>query len=333
MGFPEVRLRRLRRTPALRRMVRETRLSVDALIYPIFVQAGIEERVPIPSMPGQLRWPVRELPRLARDVAAAGIPGLMIFGLPETKDDLGSGAYDPDGIVQRAVASIKDAVPDLVVIADTCLDEYTSHGHCGIVIDGEVDNDATLEFLARTAVSQAQAGADMVAPSDMMDGRVAAIRRALDEAGLQRVAIMSYAAKYASAFYGPFREAAECTPQFGDRKSYQMDPGNRREAIREILLDLDEGADIVMVKPALPYLDVLREVREIAEVPLAAFNVSGEYAMLKAAAANGWLDERAVVLEVLTSIARSGADLILTYHARDVACWLSERDYLRSGGE
>jgi porphobilinogen synthase len=293
-------------------------------IYPVFVDANAEVREEIHSMPGQFRWPLGSVSGLARDVASRGIPAVLLFGLPEAKDEMGSGAYADDGIVQRAVATIKDADPDLIVVADTCLDEYTSHGHCGIVRDGDVDNDATLELLARTAVSQADAGADMVAPSDMMDGRVAAIRSALDAAGHAAVPILSYAAKYASSFYGPFRDAADCAPQFGDRRSYQMDPANAREAIREVELDLAEGADMVMVKPALPYLDIVREVRSSFNVPVAAYNVSGEYSMLKAAVANGWLDERPAVMETLISIARAGADMIVTYHACEAAGWLQE---------
>jgi porphobilinogen synthase len=293
-------------------------------IYPVFVDASAEVREEIHSMPGQFRWPLGSVSGLARDVASRGIPAVLLFGLPEAKDEMGSGAYADDGIVQRAVATIKDADPDLIVVADTCLDEYTSHGHCGIVRDGDVDNDATLELLARTAVSQADAGADMVAPSDMMDGRVAAIRSALDAAGHAAVPILSYAAKYASSFYGPFRDAADCAPQFGDRRSYQMDPANAREAIREVELDLAEGADMVMVKPALPYLDIVREVRSSFNVPVAAYNVSGEYSMLKAAVANGWLDERPAVMETLISIARAGADMIVTYHACEAAGWLQE---------
>jgi porphobilinogen synthase len=320
--FPATRLRRLRRTPALRSLVRETHISIDQLIYPIFVQSGRDARDPIPSMPEQYRWTVDRLPELVRDVRARGLAAIMVFGLPESKDEMGSGAYAADGVVQQAVRAIKDATPELVVITDTCLDEYTSHGHCGVVRDGEVDNDATLELLARTAVSQVTAGADMVAPSDMMDGRVGAIRSALDANGYEQTAIMAYAAKYASAFYGPFREAADCAPQFGDRRSYQMDPANAREALREVALDLEEGADLVMVKPALPYLDVVQEVRSHFDVPVAAYNVSGEYAMVKAAAERGWIDEQLVVMEVLTSIARAGAHVILTYHACQVAEWL-----------
>lgn len=324
MSFPASRLRRLRRTPALRALSRETRLSPEGFIYPVFVQAGSGSVDPISSMPGQYRWTIDRLSRLVQDVSRSGIGAIMLFGVPDTKDEVGSGAYDPDGIVQRAIREIKDIAPDLLVICDTCLDEYTSHGHCGIVRDGDVDNDATLELLARAAVSQAQAGADIVAPSDMMDGRVGAIRAALDSSGFPMMPIMAYSAKYASGFYGPFREAADCAPQFGDRRSYQMDAGNRREALREVALDLDEGADIVMVKPALPYLDVIREIRDAVDVPVAAYNVSGEYAMVKAAAERGWIDERAVVLETLTAIQRAGADIILTYHACEVARWLQE---------
>jgi porphobilinogen synthase len=322
MTFPETRPRRLRTTPALRSLVRETAVVVSQLIYPIFVQPGRDRRDEIASMPGQYRLSTDLLANLARHARDLGLGGLMLFGLPEHKDETGSEAYRPDGIVQEAVRRIKDAVPELLVATDTCLDEYTSHGHCGIVVNGRVDNDTTLEYLARIAVSQAAAGADIVAPSDMMDGRVRAIRNALDSEGQQDVPIMSYAAKYASAFYGPFREAADCAPQFGDRKSYQMDPSNRREAIKEVALDIEEGADIVMVKPALPYLDVVRDVREAFHVPVAAYNVSGEYSMLKAAVASGWLDERASVLETITCIRRAGADIILTYHAPEVAGWL-----------
>lgn len=315
-------MRRLRRTPRIRGLVRETHVRIDQLIYPIFVQSGRETRSPIASMPGQDRLTVDLLPGLAREVAALGIPGLILFGLPETKDESGSGAFDPNGVVQQAVSVIKAAVPDLLVITDTCLDEYTSHGHCGILRGEEIDNDATLEVLARIALSQVEAGADIVAPSDMMDGRVQSIRRALDECGHTNVPIMAYSAKYASAFYGPFREAADCAPQFGDRRSYQMDPANRREALREVGLDVAEGADIVMVKPALAYLDVIREIRERCDLPLAAYNVSGEYAMVRAAAQAGWLEEEKTVLEILTSISRAGADMILTYHACEVARWL-----------
>jgi porphobilinogen synthase len=324
MTFPLVRMRRLRGSESVRRLVRETRLSVDSLIYPIFVRPGSNAQEPIQSMPGQCRWTVDLLPQLAREILATGVKAVMIFGLPAVKDEAGSGAYDADGIVQTAVRAIKGTAPDLLLITDTCLDEYTSHGHCGIVVNGRVDNDATLEVLSRVALSQAEAGADMVAPSDMMDGRVQAIRAALDGAGKTETPILAYAAKYASAFYGPFREAADCAPQFGDRKGYQMDPGNRREAIREIALDVEEGADIVMVKPALPYLDVIAEARATFDLPLAAYNVSGEYSMVKAATSQGWLDEETVVREILTSISRAGADIILTYHALDAACWMRD---------
>jgi len=324
MSFPATRLRRLRRTPQLRRLTRETDLSVAHLVLPLFVHAKRSAKDPIASMPGQYRWGLDLLPALAREVESLGIPAVMVFGLPERKDEEGSEAYSPDGIVQKAVGALKDAAPSLLVLTDTCLDEYTTHGHCGVVRDGQVDNDATLEVLSRIALSQARAGADMVAPSDMMDGRVQAIRQALDGDGMNQVGIMAYSAKYASAFYGPFRDAADCAPQFGDRKSYQMDPGNRREAMREVGQDVDEGADIIMIKPALPYLDIIREVRDAIDAPVAAFNVSGEYAMLKAAAGHGWLDEESSVREVLTSIRRAGADIILTYHACEAARWLHE---------
>ncbi len=324
MSFPATRLRRLRRTPQLRRLTRETDLSVAHLVLPLFVHAKRSAKDPIASMPGQYRWGLDLLPALAREVESLGIPAVMVFGLPERKDEEGSEAYSPDGIVQKAVGALKDAAPSLLVLTDTCLDEYTTHGHCGVVRDGQVDNDATLEVLSRIALSQARAGADMVAPSDMMDGRVQAIRQALDGDGMNQVGIMAYSAKYASAFYGPFRDAADCAPQFGDRKSYQMDPGNRREAMREVGQDVDEGADIIMIKPALPYLDIIREVRDAIDAPVAAFNVSGEYAMLKAATGHGWLDEESSVREVLTSIRRAGADIILTYHACEAARWLHE---------
>jgi len=318
-AFPVTRCRRLRRTETLRRMVRETSLSVADLIYPLFVAPGQKVKEEIPSMPGNYRWSVDLLPAEVEEVASLGIPAVLLFGIPEGKDEVGSHAYADDGIVQRAVRRIKESVPGLVVITDVCLCEYTSHGHCGIVRNGEVDNDATLNLLARTAVSHAAAGADIVAPSDMMDGRVAAIRSALDANGFELIPIMSYAAKFASAFYGPFREAADSAPQFGDRRGYQMDPANSREALREVQLDIAEGADIVMVKPALSYLDIIRQVREMTDLPLAAYNVSGEFSMVKAAAMMGWLDEERVVTEILTSIKRAGADLILTYWAKDVA--------------
>ncbi|HEU5316043.1 MAG TPA: porphobilinogen synthase [Chloroflexota bacterium] len=325
MPFPLDRPRRLRRTPALRRLTRETRLSVDQLVYPLFIAPGRGLQQEIPSMPGQFRWSVDTAVCEAQLAADFGILAVLLFGLPEEKDETGSGAFAPHGIVQQAARAIKREVPGLVVIADTCLCEYTSHGHCGVLAsegDPDVVNDATLDLLARTALSQVEAGADVVAPSDMMDGRVAAIRRALDDRGFQHVPILSYAAKYASAFHGPFRDAADSAPQFGDRRTYQMDPPNVREALREIALDLEEGADAVMVKPALSYLDVIRAARDRFDAPLAAYNVSGEYAMVKAAAANGWLDERRVTTEILTGIVRAGADIVITYHAKDVATWL-----------
>ena len=323
MSFPQVRLRRLRRTETLRQMVKETRLEIANLIYPLFVTQGKEVRRAIEAMPGILRFSVDKLPEEVEEVTSLGIPAVLLFGLPEAKDEVGSGAYDPKGIVQQAVKAIKEAKPELVVIVDVCLCEYTSQGHCGVVIDGEVDNDKTLELLARTALSLAEAGADMVAPSAMMDGMVAAIRTKLDESGYQRVLIMSYAAKYASAFYGPFREAAECAPQFGDRRSYQMDRANVREALREVEQDIQEGADIIMVKPSLAYLDVISKVRATFNHPLAAYNVSGEYSMVKAAAQNGWIDEKEVILEILSAIKWAGADMIITYHAKEVARWLT----------
>jgi porphobilinogen synthase len=325
MAFPLNRPRRLRRTEQLRRLTRETRLSVDQLVYPLFVAPGSGVQEEIGSMPGVYHWSVDTVTEEARRVAGLGIPAVLLFGLPESKDERGSGAYDREGIVQRAGRAIKRAVPDLLVVADTCVCEYTSHGHCGVLAnpdDPDVCNDSTLELLADTAVSQAEAGIDVIAPSDMMDGRVGAIRRALDRHGFEHVPILSYAAKYASAFYGPFREAADSAPQFGDRRTYQMDPPNVREAMKEIALDLEEGADAVMVKPALAYLDVIRAARERFDAPLAAYNVSGEYSMVKAAAANGWLDERRVTLEVLTGIVRAGADMVITYHAKDVARWV-----------
>ncbi|MCJ7492061.1 MAG: porphobilinogen synthase [Dehalococcoidia bacterium] len=324
MNELRTRLRRLRRTEALRRLVRETRLSPEDFVYPLFVVHGSGVRNAIPSMPGQAQLSIDQLPAEARELRALGIPAVLLFGIPASKDEQASEAYAPDGIVQQAVRALKQADPALLVITDVCLCEYTSHGHCGIVRDGDVDNDATLPLLARTALSHAQAGAGMVAPSAMMDGQVAAIRQALDENGFAQTPIMAYAAKYASAFYGPFREAAESAPQFGDRRGYQMDPANVREALREIEADIAEGADIVMVKPALAYLDVLARARQRFDLPLAAYNVSGEYAMIKAAAANGWLDEKRVVLEVLTAIKRAGADIVITYHAKDAARWLKE---------
>jgi porphobilinogen synthase len=304
-------------------MVRETRLSPEQLIYPLFVVPGAGVRREIPSLPGCFHLSVDEAAREAREVEALGIAGVILFGLPEGKDPLGSQGYAEDGVVQQAIRAIRAACKQLLVVTDVCLCEYTSHGHCGVIEGEEVRNDATLRLLAKMAISHVRAGAHVVAPSDMMDGRVGAIRKALDEDGHDEIAILSYAAKYASGFYGPFREAADSAPQFGDRRGYQMDPGNVREALREVRLDLEEGADVLMVKPALPYLDVIRAVREISDRPLAAYNVSGEYAMVKAAAQRGWIEERRVVLETLTSIRRAGADVILTYHAKDFARWVS----------
>ncbi len=325
--FPTRRMRRLRRTEKIRSMVRETVLTKNDLIYPIFVDETIEERVEIGSMPGQYRLPLSEVRDEALEVVSLGIPAVILFGIPEHKDEVGSEAYNSEGIIQRAVSEIKDEVgDDLVVITDVCLCEYTSHGHCGVVEDGEILNDPTLELLAKEAVSHAEAGADIVAPSDMMDGRVAKIREALDDAGYKNVAILSYAAKYASSFYGPFRDAAKSAPAFGDRRSYQMDPANANEALREVYLDIQEGADMVMVKPALAYLDIITRVKERFRMPTAAYNVSGEYAMVKAASAMGYVDEKSLVLEILTSIKRAGADMILTYHAKDVASWLERSE-------
>jgi porphobilinogen synthase len=316
-------MRRLRRGEALREMVRETTLRPADLIQPLFVRAGDGDPEPVEAMPGVARHPVAALVEEAGAVHAAGVPAVLLFGIPAAKDEAGTGAYDEEGIVQSAIRALKEAHPGLLVFADTCLCEYTSHGHCGVLRDGEVDNDLSLELVARTAVSQAAAGADAVAPSDMMDGRVGAIREQLDAEGLSSTPIVSYAVKYASAFYGPFREAAGSTPQEGDRRGYQMDPANGREALREAELDLAEGADVLMVKPALPYLDVLARLRDRTDAPLAAYHVSGEYSMLKAAAQNGWLDERAAALEALTSIKRAGADLIVTYYAKEAAEWLT----------
>jgi len=323
MAFPQTRLRRLRQTGVLRDLVRETELSARHLVQPLFVEHGLDRRTPIEAMPGVFRLSIDHAVEEAGAVAALGIPAVLLFGIPAAKDEEGSGAWDDEGVVQLATRAIKEAHPGLLVMTDVCLCEYTTHGHCGrLRPDGSVDNDSSLELLARTAVSQARAGADAVAPSDMMDGRVGALRAALDEEGLADAPIVAYSAKFASAFYGPFREAADSTPAFGDRRAYQMDPANAREAVREALLDVEEGADVVMVKPALPYLDVIRAVREATRLPVAAYNVSGEYAMVKAAAANGWLDERAAVLEALLGIRRAGADLIFTYHAKDAAQWL-----------
>ena len=317
------RHRRLRRSESLRDLARETRLSRRDLVYPIFVTEGRERR-PIGPMPGCDQVPVAEIAAEASQVAALGVPAVLLFGIPAVKDDVGSGAYQADGVVQEAVRAIKSVAPDLAVITDVCLCEYTDHGHCGLVTDGRVDNDATLELLARTAVSHAAAGADVVAPSAMMDGQVGALRRALDDEGYVDTPIMAYAAKYASAFYGPFRAAAESTPQFGDRRDYQMDPGNARMALREMEEDVRQGADVLMVKPALAYLDVILRARRRFDLPLAAYNVSGEYSMVMAAGQAGWLDQRRATLEVLTAIKRAGADIIITYHALDVARWLAE---------
>jgi porphobilinogen synthase len=316
---PQRRPRRLRRTETLRRLVRETHLFVEDLVYPLFVTYESHVRREIPAMPGNFHWSVDRIAAECEEVASLGIPAVLLFGIPEEKDPAGSGAYREHGVVQQAVREIRRAVPGLLVITDVCLCEYTDHGHCGVIQHGDVLNDPTLSLLARTAVSHAAAGADIIAPSDMMDGRVAAIRCALDHAGFQDVPVLSYAAKYASGFYGPFREAAGSAPQFGDRRSYQMDPANRREALKEVLQDLEEGADMVMVKPALSYLDIIREVKEATQVPVAAYNVSGEYSMVRAAAANGWIDGERVMMEILTSIKRAGADLILTYHAKEAA--------------
>jgi porphobilinogen synthase len=323
LSFPATRLRRLRRTETLRRMVRETRLSRDDLVLPLFVVEGRGVREPVSSMPGVFRHSVDQVALEAKQVADLGIPAVILFGIPGAKDARGSGADAAEGVVQRAVAAIKAAQPELCVITDVCLCEYTDHGHCGIVASGEVANDPTLERLASAAVSHAKAGADVVAPSDMMDGRVAAIRRALDAAGFAQVAILAYAAKFASAYFGPFREAAESAPRFGDRRSYQMDPPNAREAMRELELDLEEGADVLLVKPALPYLDVLCEARRRFDVPLAAFHVSGEYAMVHAAAQRGWLDGERAMHEAVLAIKRAGADWILTYAAKELAARLA----------
>jgi porphobilinogen synthase len=323
MPFPQTRLRRLRQTPVLRDLVRETRLDPGDFVMPLFVETALDGRKAIEAMPGIDRLSISAAVEEAGEVAALGIPAVLLFGIPEDKDEEGSGAYDDEGIVQLATRAIKQAHPDLLVMTDVCLCEYTSHGHCGLLrADGRVDNDSSVDLIARTAVSQARAGADIVAPSDMMDGRVGAVRAALDEDGLSDTPIVAYSAKFASAFYGPFREAADSTPAFGDRRAYQMDPANSDEAVREAVLDVQEGADVVMVKPALPYLDVIRRVKDETRMPVAAYNVSGEYAMIKAASAAGMLDERAAVLEALTSIRRAGADIVITYHAKDAARWL-----------
>jgi porphobilinogen synthase len=322
MSFPAHRPRRLRRNEALRGLVRETRLSAAGLIYPMFVCSGQKVRKEVSSMPGVFQQSADQIVEECREAESLGIPGVILFGLPEKKDPRGATSIAANGVVQRAIEGIRKAKLKILVITDVCLCEYTDHGHCGVIENGEVANDATLDILAQQAVSHARAGADIIAPSDMMDGRVGVIREALDEHKFENISILAYAAKYSSAFYGPFREAAQSTPQFGDRRGYQMDPANAREALREVELDLEEGADMVMVKPALSYLDVIRRVRDEFDVPVAAYNVSGEYAMVKAAAQKGWLDEQRVVTEILTSIQRAGAEIILTYHAKDAARWL-----------
>ena len=322
MYYPSYRMRRLRRTPAIRDLVRETKLQLDDLVYPYFVIAGENIKNPIASMPGVFQLSIGNLIPEVREAVSLGIKAVLLFGLPAHKDAAATGAYDSEGIVQLAIRAIKDEFPDLIVITDVCLCEYTDHGHCGVVQEGEVLNDVTLALLSKMAVTHAESGADIVAPSDMMDGRVAAIRNALDDDGLTDTILMSYSSKFASAFYGPFREAAESAPAFGDRKTYQMDPANLEEAVRESLLDIEEGADMIMVKPAIPFLDVIHAVKQETKFPLAAYSVSGEYAMIKAAAANGWLDEQRAVLEAVTGIKRAGADLIITYHAKDIAAWL-----------
>ena len=325
MGFPVVRARRLRSSENMRRLVRENRLTTDDLIYPLFVTNGEGVNNPVASMPGVFQQSVDNILKETDEVVKLGIPGVLLFGIPAYKDPQGSSAYDENEAVQRAIREIKQKYPDLLVIPDLCMCEYTSHGHCGILDEkGNVLNDQTIEILAKIALSYAMAGADMVAPSDMMDGRVAAIRKALDANGYSNIPIMSYSAKYASGFYGPFRDVAESTPQFGDRRGYQMDPANSDEALKEVWLDVEEGADIVMVKPALPYLDIIRRIKDEFNMPVAAYNVSGEFAMIKAAAQNGWLDEKRVVMEALTGMKRAGADIIITYHAKDVAKWLKE---------
>ncbi|RJP86264.1 MAG: porphobilinogen synthase [Desulfobacteraceae bacterium] len=327
MLFPDYRPRRLRQNAAFRRMVRETVLSADDLILPLFAIGGSNVQNPIPSMPGQYQLSVDNLVKTAKEAFDLGIPAVMLFGLPDKKDAFGTRAHARDGIVQKAVKAVKNKLPEMVVITDVCLCQYTDHGHCGIVTNGIIENDATLDLLAKIAISHAKAGADMVAPSDMMDGRITAIREALDESQLENTPIMSYAAKYCSAYYGPFREAAHSAPQFGDRRTYQMDPANSREAIREATMDVEEGADIIMVKPALPYLDILARLRDEIDLPLAAYNVSGEYAMIKAAEKMGWIDGRKVMMETLTSIKRAGADMILTYFAIEAAKVLKERTF------
>ncbi len=323
-NFPTVRMRRTRQNEKLRGLVRETHLNVEQLIYPLFIAEDIDEPREISSMPGIFQWPLEYLGREAERIASLGIQAVLLFGIPSEKDELGSQAYASQGVIQQATRRFKAEVPDVLVMTDVCLCEYTSHGHCGVIQNGNVQNDESLELLARMAISHVEAGADIVAPSDMMDGRVGAIRHALDEHGFSSTPIMAYSAKYASGFYGPFREAAGSAPQFGDRRSYQMDPANVREALREVDLDIAEGADIVMVKPALAYLDVIQRVREHCDLPIAAYNVSGEFAMIKAAAQRGWIDERRIIMEVLTGIRRAGADMIITYFAPEVAEWLNE---------
>ncbi len=322
--FPAVRLRRIRQNERLRGLVRETHLRTDQLVYPLFIAEGINQPREITAMPGIMQWPLEHLGREVERIAQLGIQAVLLFGIPNEKDDTGSQAYAQQGIIQQAIRRIKAEMPEMLVITDVCLCEYTSHGHCGVIANGNVQNDASLELLSRMALSHAEAGADIVAPSDMMDGRVGAIRHTLDEHSFSQLPIMSYAAKFASGFYGPFREAAGSTPQFGDRRSYQMDPANAREALREIDQDIAEGADIVMVKPALAYMDVIRQVRDHCNLPIAAYNVSGEYSMVKAAAQKGWIDEKRIALEILTGIRRAGADIIITYFAPDVARWLRE---------
>jgi porphobilinogen synthase len=322
--FPSVRLRRTRRNEQLRGLVRETHLSADQLIYPLFIAEDIHEPREISAMPGIMQWPLEHLGREVERIAQLGISAVLLFGIPGEKDEVGSQAYADQGIIQQAIRRIKDVVPSLLVMTDVCLCEYTSHGHCGVIHNGEVLNDESLKLLSQMALSHVEAGADLVAPSDMMDGRVGAIRTALDEHGFSQTPIMAYSAKFASGFYGPFREAAGSAPQFGDRRSYQMDPANGREALREVELDIAEGADIVMVKPALAYLDLIRQVRDFCNLPIAAYNVSGEYSMIKAAAQNGWIDEQRIIMEVLTGIRRAGADMIITYFAPDVVTWLRD---------
>jgi len=326
MSLPDltIRPRRLRKTATIRRMVRETSLSPTDFIYPLFVDEGIDKAIEVKSMPGVFRIPLSDVAKKVQEVEALGIPGVILFGIPNEKDDIGASGWDDEGIVQKAIRAAKEACPDMCVIADTCFCEYTEHGHCGVLCGEEVDNDATLENLQKEAISYAKAGVDIVAPSGMMDGMIAAIRSGLDEAGFTETPIMSYAVKYASGYFGPFRDAADSTPTFGDRASYQMDPANRREAIKEALLDVEQGADMLMVKPALAYMDIVREVKDATNLPMAVYNVSGEYAMVKAAAANGWIDEKRVVLETMLGFKRAGADLILSYHALDVARWLND---------